>query len=123
MVQGTNCKYAFMYKAVAAAVGREGALPQQLRLRQQQRTTTGPKYRGVVVAEVNFLLRLVLFHGLFLDPGPGPSPFRVNSAFPAFLYCSLSSPGKRVDPEERCSLHLRRGTRPLHRSRQLPLVP
>lgn len=92
-----------MYKtAEAAAVGREGALPQQLRLRQQQHTTTGPKYRGVVVAEANFLLRLVLFPGLFLDPDPGPFPFRVNSAFLAFLYCSLFFPEKQVDPEEHC---------------------
>lgn len=93
----------------AAAVEREGALPQQLQLRQQQHTTTGPKYREVVVAEVNFLLRLVLFLGLFLDPDPGPSPFRVNSAFRAFLYCSLSFLGKRADPEVYYFLHLQQG--------------
>lgn len=112
-----------MYKTVvAAAVEREGALPQQLQLRQQQHTTTGPKCPEAVVAEVNFLLRLVLFLGLFLDPDPGPSPFRVNSAFRAFLYCSLSFLGKRVAPEGHYFLHLRRGIQLLRQSHLLLLV-
>lgn len=87
----------FTCKAEEAAVAeREGALPQRLQLRQQQHRTTGLRDREAVVAAVGrcHRRRLFLYLGLFHDPGPGPSPFRVNSASPASLCCSLSFPGR-----------------------------
>lgn len=91
-----------MCKAEEAAVAeREGAPPQQLRLRQQQRRTMGLKDREAVVAVVaRCHRRLFLYLGLFHDPGPGPSPFRVNSASLASLCCSLSFPDRPGAPAE-----------------------
>lgn len=81
---------------VAAAVEREGAPPQQLRLRQQQHMTRDPKGpKGVAAVAMRRVHRVHVhvlpvrpFLDLFLDPDRGPSPFRVNSAFPACLCCS-----------------------------------
>lgn len=102
-----------MYTAEVAAVAeREGAPPQQLRLRQQQRRTTGLRDREAAVAEVDHChRRLFLYLGLFHDPGPGPSPFRVNSASLASLCCSLSFPGRPGAPAGRYCPYRRPGTR------------
>jgi hypothetical protein len=85
-----------MSKAGEAAVAeREGAPPQRLQLRRQQHRTTGLRDREVVAAAVDRCHhRLFLYLGLFHDPGPGPSPFRVNSASLASLCCSLFFPDK-----------------------------
>lgn len=102
-----------MCKAEEAAVAeREGAPPQQLRLRQQQRRTTGLRDREAVAAEVGRCHhRLFLYLGLFHDPGPGPSPFRVNSASLASLCCSLSFPSRPGAPARRYYPYRRPGTR------------
>lgn len=104
----------FTCKAEEAAVAeREGALPQRLRLRQQQHRTMGLRDREAVVAAVDHChrRRLFLYLGLFHDPGPGPSPFRVNSASLASLCCSLSFPGRPEAPAERYCPYRRPGTR------------
>lgn len=114
----------FTCKAVEAAVAeREGALPQRLRLRQQQHRTTGLRGREAVVAAVGHFhrRRLFLYLGLYLDPDPGPSPFRVNSASPASLCCSLSFPGRPGALAERYCPYRRPGTRwPCHRLHPAP---
>jgi len=102
-----------MCKAEEAAVAeREGAPPQQLRLRQQQRRTKGLRDREAVAAAVDRChRRLFLYLGLFHDPGPGPFPFRVNSASLASLCCSLFFPDRPEALVGRYCPYRRLGTR------------
>lgn len=109
----------------AAVVEREGAPPQRLRLRRQQRRTTGLSDREAVAAAVDrWYRRLFLYLGLFHDPCPGPSPFPVNSASLASLCCSLSFPGKPAALVRRCFPYRQQGNRQLcHRRHPHRLVP
>lgn len=102
--------YTFTCKAEVVAAEREGAPPRRLQPQRQQHRTTGLTDREAVAAAVDYHRRLFLYLGLYHDPGPGPSPFRVNSAFPASLCCSWSFLERPVALEERYFQHPRLGT-------------
>lgn len=101
-----------------AVAEREEARPRQ-RLRLQlllRRKTTGLRGRESEEVAANRRRCHVLVLDLVHDHVLAPSPFRVNSASRASLYCSLSSPGRPMDPE---AIRFRR----LRPEIQLPSLP
>lgn len=99
-------------KVVVVAAVREGALQ---RRSQQRHKMKDRKDREGVVEAADFHRRLYLSPDLFHDLGLAPSPFRVNSAFPASLYCSSFSRGTLNDSAGNRFQHLRLGSLQLGR--------